>query len=71
LAGPDRPATTLLSAYTGYTGSISATVLSRANSSCKLALSLLPPSLMKTSSTPIFTPRAPKSCSAMAPRRNS
>jgi hypothetical protein len=36
-----------------------------------LALSLLPPSLMKTSSTSTRTPRAPKSCVAISLRRNS
>ena len=31
-----------------------------------LALSLLPPSLTKTSSAPSLTPRAPKSCAAIS-----
>jgi hypothetical protein len=61
----------LLSAYTGYTGSIRATTAPGSKISWMLALSLLPPSLMKISSRPSLMPRAPKSWAAISLSRKS
>ncbi len=48
-----------------------ATTQSVAKISWMFALSLLPPSLTKISSTATLTPRTPKSCAAMSARSHS
>jgi len=50
---------------------MSATTQSSEKISWRLALSLLPPSLMKISSSPSLMPRAPKSCAAISSSRKA
>ena len=53
-----RPAITLESTYTGYTGSVTATRAASAKISWMLPLSHFEPSLTKISSAPTATPRS-------------